>query len=136
MTALSTDFTKMLCIEHPIVQGPMNGASTPELTAAVSNAGGLGSYAAALLPPSAILEGVRKIRSLTSKPFNVNLFILDTPSPDHSEMVRAQSLLAPFRTSLNLGPALMPEKFCEDFQLQLEALLKAAPQSLASHLES
>jgi len=127
MMTLSTDFTDMLCIEYPIVQGPMNGASTPELAAAVSNAGGLGSFAAALLPPSAILESVQKIRSLTSKPFNVNLFILDTPNPDHSEIIRTQSLLAPFRTSLNLGPASMPEKFCENFQLQLEALLKAAP---------
>ncbi len=127
MTPLSTDFTSRLGIEHPIVLGPMNGASTPELAAAVSNAGGLGSYAAALLSPAAILDGVQKIRSLTSKPFNVNLFILGKPSPDPAEITRAQDLLAPFRAALDLGPASMPEKFCEDFGLQLKALLKAAP---------
>ena len=50
------------------------GPSTPELVAAVSNAGGLGSLGAAYLSPSQITEAIHKIRSLTAKPFNVNLF--------------------------------------------------------------
>jgi nitronate monooxygenase len=58
-----------LGLSHPIVLGPMNNASSPELTAAVSNAGGLGSLAGALRPPAAIVDSVARIRQLTSRPF-------------------------------------------------------------------
>jgi nitronate monooxygenase len=54
-------------IELPIVQGPMNGASPPELVAVVSNARGLGSLAASLLSPQAILESAKKVRALTGR---------------------------------------------------------------------
>ncbi|WP_275041316.1 nitronate monooxygenase [Massilia sp. 9096] len=54
---------------HPIVLGPMSNASSAELTAAVSNAGGLGSLAGALRPPAAIVDSVARIRQLTSRPF-------------------------------------------------------------------
>lgn len=127
MKTFATSFTRSLAIEYPIVQGPMNGASTPELAAAVSNAGGLGSYAAALLSPTAILEGVAKIKKLTDKPFNVNLFVLETPNPDAAEITRSQMLLSPFEKLLDLPLATQPSNFCEDFQLQLDALLEAAP---------
>ncbi len=50
------------------------GPSTPELVAAVSNAGGLGSLGAAYLTPDQITDAIRRIRALTSRPFNVNLF--------------------------------------------------------------
>lgn len=127
MSLHNTDFCRQLGIIHPIVQGPMNGASSPELVAAVSNAGGLGSFAAALLSPAAIIEGVEKIRALTSQPFSVNLFILETPKPDPAGIAQAHTLLAPFRSALDLGPASTPDKFCEDFPSQLAALLHAAP---------
>ncbi len=70
---------EVLGIEHPIVQAPMAGGPIiPELVAAVSNAGGLGSLGAAYLTPEKLREQVREIRSLTQKPFGVNLFV---PSP-------------------------------------------------------
>lgn len=80
----------------------MNGASPPALTAAVSNADGLGSCAAALL--SRILEDVRKIRAMTDKPFNVNLSILGEPNPDPADIAQAQTRLAPFHAALDLPP--------------------------------
>lgn len=123
----TTGLTNTIGINHPIVQGPMNGGSPPELVAAVSNAGALGSFAASLLSPDAMAEGVRKIRSLTDRPFNVNLFILDRPAPTEAELSRALDLLAPFRTSLGLAPGSVPKKFCEDFREQVEALLELAP---------
>jgi len=65
----------ILGIEHPIVQAPMaGGATTPELVAAVSNAGGFASVGAAYLAPQQIVDIVKGVRSLTGKPFNVNLF--------------------------------------------------------------
>jgi nitronate monooxygenase len=69
------ELLKLLDIEHPIIQGPLGGgSSTPELVAAVSNAGGLGSLGAAYLTPDQITDAIRRIRALTSRPFNVNLF--------------------------------------------------------------
>ena len=43
--AMHTPLTKLLAIQHPIVQAPLGSATTPELAAAVSNAGGLGMLA-------------------------------------------------------------------------------------------
>jgi nitronate monooxygenase len=57
------------------VQGPLNGLNTQKLTAAVSNRGGLGSFGAHGLAPSAIAEAVAEIRSLTRRPFAVNLWV-------------------------------------------------------------
>ncbi len=66
----------MIGIEHPIIQAPMaGGPTTPELVAAVSNAGGLGSYPGGYLSPDDIDSAIGKIRALTGKPFAVNLFI-------------------------------------------------------------
>ena len=68
--------TKILGIRHPIIQAPMaGGATTPELVAAVSNAGGLGSLGAGYMKPDDIRQAIKRIRTLTDKPFSVNLFI-------------------------------------------------------------
>ncbi|GAA4023158.1 nitronate monooxygenase [Actimicrobium antarcticum] len=127
MTIHTTTFSTRLGIDYPIVQGPMNGASSPELAAAVSNAGGLGSFAAALLSPEAIIDGIRKVRALTSKPFNVNLFVLDTPVIDPVAITQSEQRLAPFRESLGLPVAPTPTRFSEVLAPQLAALLEAAP---------
>ncbi len=129
MTArVPSRFTSLVGVEQPIVQAPMaGGATTPELVAAVSNAGALGSFAAAILPPSAIVENVGRIRALTSRPFNVNLFVLQAPHPTQAEIGRALERLAPFRATLGLDAARVPERFCEDPREQLAAVLELTP---------
>src|SRR5437016_5701435 len=67
--------TAKLGIEYPIIQGPLGGLSSQRLTAAVSNFGGLGSFGAHSLPPGAIKDVIAGIRSLTSKPFAMNLWV-------------------------------------------------------------
>src|SRR6267154_1172362 len=67
--------TAKLGIEYPIIQGPLGGLSSQRLTAAVSNFGGLGSFGAHSLPPDGIKEAISEIRSLTSKPFAMNLWV-------------------------------------------------------------
>ena len=67
--------TAKLGIEYPIVQGPLGGLSSQSLTAAVSNFGGLGSFGAHSLVPGAIKDVIAQIRSLTSKPFAMNLWV-------------------------------------------------------------
>src|SRR2546427_6309810 len=67
--------TAKLGIDYPIIQGPLGGLSSQKLTAAVSNFGGLGSFAAHSLTPGAIKDVIAEIRSLTSKPFAMNLWV-------------------------------------------------------------
>jgi nitronate monooxygenase len=67
--------TAKLGIEYPIIQGPLGGLSSQRLTAAVSNFGGLGSYAAHSRTPEEIRTVIAEIRSLTSRPFAVNLWV-------------------------------------------------------------
>jgi len=72
----NTSLTKKLGIRFPIIQAPMaGGATTPELVAAVSNAGGLGSLGAGYMTSTKIRQAIQKIRNLTNKRFAVNLFI-------------------------------------------------------------
>ncbi|WP_299584637.1 nitronate monooxygenase [uncultured Microbulbifer sp.] len=63
-----------LGISHPILQAPMVGVSTPELAAAVSNAGGLGAIGLGAYSPQKAAETIRQTRELTGHPFNVNVF--------------------------------------------------------------
>src|SRR5437870_8977306 len=67
--------TAKLGIDYPVIQGPLGGLSSQRLTAAVSNFSGLGSFGAHGLAPEAIKDQIRKIRSLTSKPFAMNLWV-------------------------------------------------------------
>jgi len=67
--------TEKLGINYPIVQGPLGGLSSQKLTAAVSNFGGLGSFGALNLSPEEIKNVISQVRSLTSKPFAVNLWV-------------------------------------------------------------
>ena len=84
MTLLSTfDLT------YPIVQAPMAGATTPELAATVSNFGGLGSLGSGTTAPDVLNEHINTLKSLTKRPFMINLMVLsehdsntlDSPTP-------------------------------------------------------
>jgi nitronate monooxygenase len=75
MTWNRNRLTEKLGIDYPIIQGPLGGLSSQRLTAAVSNFGGLGSFGAISLSPKEIKNVISQIRSLTSKPFAVNLWV-------------------------------------------------------------
>src|SRR5689334_19137922 len=70
-----TRISARLGIEYPIIQGPLGGFSSQRLTAAVSNYGGLGSFGAHGLTPGAIEEVIAELRSMTSRPFAINLWV-------------------------------------------------------------
>jgi nitronate monooxygenase len=70
-----TRVSSILGVEYPIIQGPLGGLSTQRLTAKVSNFGGLGSFGAHGLSPSAIADVIAEIRELTTKPFAMNLWV-------------------------------------------------------------
>jgi nitronate monooxygenase len=67
--------TSCLGLLYPIIQGPLGGLSSQRLTAAVSNYGGLGSFGAHGLKPETIRLVTREIKSLTPKPFAMNLWV-------------------------------------------------------------
>ena len=82
MPKLKTRFTEMFGIEHPIAQGGMQWVARAELVAAVANAGALGFLSALSQPsPEALAREIERTRSLTDKPFGVNLTILPSVNP-------------------------------------------------------
>ena len=133
----STRFTERFGCRYPIVQGPMGGgASTPELAAAVANAGGLGSLGCYQLEPAAILSAAADIRRQTDKPFNLNLWIPrereDPGSLGASEAARALARLQPYRDELGLSSlAEPPAPTVQDFERQFEAVLEARPAAFS-----
>lgn len=74
--------TEILGIKYPVIQGAMQEVATAELAAAVSNGGGLGIIAAGGKKPEEVREAIKKARTLTDKPFAVNLMLMDPNTPD------------------------------------------------------
>jgi nitronate monooxygenase len=68
-------FSRLVGIKLPIVQAAMGGATSPQLAAAVSNAGGLGMLALGWSPPDAVRAEIRATKALTKRPFGVNLVL-------------------------------------------------------------
>jgi nitronate monooxygenase len=86
MTWRANDLTRRLGVAVPIVQAPMAGGwTTPALVARVCEAGGLGSVAGAMLAPAELRALIREVRSLTDRPFAVNLFA-PLPAPSTRRM--------------------------------------------------
>src|SRR5215471_9639273 len=86
-----TEVSKRLGTEYPIIQGPFGaGLSSTKLLAAVSEAGGLGSYGIYTLSAQQIAKLAVEIRSHTSKPFALNLWIPQkaVASPTQDELQR------------------------------------------------
>ena len=72
---MRTPLTELLGIEFPIIQAPIGSATTPELAASVSNAGGLGMLALSGADLDTARNRIRQTKQLTNKPFGVNLVL-------------------------------------------------------------
>ena len=82
--------------ESSIVLAPLaGGPSTPELAAAVSNAGGLGFLAAGYLTPDVFVDQLRRTRELTREPIGVNVFVLDEVAIDEEAVAAYARELEP-----------------------------------------
>ncbi len=123
------DFLQRLGIEHPIIQAPMGGGFTPpELVAVVSNAGALGSLGAPYLTPAQIAEAAAKIRALTDKPFNLNLFAGGYAAESRTDPAPVLALLGAIHDKLGIPPPVLPPLAPSPFDAQLEAVLEARPK--------
>ncbi|MGJ8536361.1 MAG: NAD(P)H-dependent flavin oxidoreductase [Parasphingopyxis sp.] len=86
--------TKLFGTQHPIIQAPMAGATSPALVAAAMAGGALGSLPCGMLDGNAVRESVNAIRALETGPLNLNFFCHDLPPDEDDGDWRAA--LAPF----------------------------------------
>ncbi|WP_457100938.1 NAD(P)H-dependent flavin oxidoreductase [Microbacterium sp. P5_E9] len=124
----------LLGLEHPIVLGPFGGMSSVSLTAAVSEAGGLGSYGLYGYSATRITETAAQLHAATARPFALNLWVPigDEAQPQDVDLGSAFELVAPLYAELGLDlPTAAPERFLPDFDEQFEAALEARPAVLS-----
>lgn len=124
----SNAFTKALHIQYPIIQAPCAGHTGADLIAAVSNAGGLGSLGAGMLPATQLRSTIRSIRSKTNKPFAVNLFCRPSNPATEADLqkhyAKTDDELNKIRTELHIP---IPEKYelrSPPFDEQINVLLE------------
>ena len=115
---MKTEVTKLFGIEKPIIQGGMAWAATSKLAAAVSNAGGLGIIGAANAPADVIREEIKTAKSLTDKPFGVNIMLL-SPFADEVVEVVCEEKIAMVTTGAG-----NPAKYMKQFK---DAGIKVVP---------
>jgi nitronate monooxygenase len=125
----NTRLTARLGINYPIIQGPLGGLSSQRLTAAVSNYGGLGSFGAHGLTPGAIKDVIAELRSMTDKPFALNLWVSmedeGAKTSDEAAFKRSLATIAPHIQSLGgTLPTYTPYSAIR-FQDQVRVLLDA-----------
>jgi nitronate monooxygenase len=127
---------RRLGIIHPIVQGPFGGGlSTVRLTAAVANAGGLGSFGAHNLQPDGIGALVAELRSQTAKPFALNLWISDHDpggiSLTPQEYERYLRVFLPYFAELGIETPEMPASYTPRYEELVDAVLEARPPAFS-----
>jgi len=127
-----TKAAALLGIEYPILQGPFGGnLSTVELTATVSNAGGLGGYGAYTLMPEEIIAIDQQLKAATNKPYNINLWVSDQDIPvgglTDACYEEAKQLFQPYFDELGIPVPPKPAPFQSRFENQVDVLLHLRP---------
>jgi nitronate monooxygenase len=98
----TSELLDLLAIDLPVVLAPMAGNSTPELIAAVSNAGGLGSYGCAMLSREQLADECKRIRTLSNRSFNLNFFCHAPPNVTAEQEDAWRAKLAPYYAELDV----------------------------------
>lgn len=127
---------RKLGIECPIIQAPMAGVDTPEMAAAVSNAGGLGSLGVGSIDAVATRKRIADVRVKTDRPFNVNVFC---HQPATADAVREAAWLARLEPEFARYGARPPVHLAEIYQTFLtddakfDVLLAERPAVVSFH---
>ncbi len=126
--------TPSLPVDIPLIQAPMAGVSTPELAAAVSNAGALGSIAIGADTVDAARSMIERTRALTARPFNVNVFCHRTPRIDAEREANWLAELAPLFARFDAEPPERLETIYQSFNddTTMQALLCALRPAVVS----
>jgi len=129
-------FLARLGVTHPIVQAPMAGISTPELAAAVSNAGALGSISVGATDAAGAEQMIADLKSRTDRPFNVNVFVHATPKRDVQREAAWTRKLAPLFEQFGAAPPkelkVIYESFADDDDM-LDVLIRMRPAVVSLH---
>lgn len=121
---------KLLGTKYPIIQGGMAWVADANLASAVSNGGGLGIIAAANMPPDLLEQQIIKIRTMTDKPFGLNIMLMSPTAP------AAVELAAKYRVPIVTTGAGMPGKVIERLKpLGTKVIPVVASVSLAQRAE-
>ncbi|MFZ0474689.1 MAG: nitronate monooxygenase [Halobacillus sp.] len=116
---------KTLNCDYPIIQAGMaGGITTPELVAAVSEEGGMGTLGAGYLDPDELTEKIKAVQQTTMKTFGVNMFIPKTPRYCSNQITRSRQLLQPYDQELHVKPRNIKERTESNFEEQINTILK------------
>lgn len=127
-----TEFSRLMNIDYPIVQGPFGGGhSSVALAATVSGLGGMGSFGCQPCTAGEIVDTVRALRQATDKPFNLNLWVSDRdPHLAHYGQADYEKLTAVFKSYFDLAGIevpRMPTDLGPRYENQLEAIFETKP---------
>lgn len=122
----ATALTERLGLTHPIIQAPLaGGADSPDLIAAVGEAGALGCLGATYLTPAQIRETTAAIRDRTRRPFGINLFAPAAQPVPPNDMRAAVARVAPYYAELGLPPPPAPTATANPFPELFAAALES-----------
>lgn len=123
---------ELVGVEHPIVLGPFGGLSSVALAAAVSEAGGLGSFGLYGYDGDRIRGVGAELRATTSRPFALNIWLPtgDEVEPNAQHMIFAQAL-QPFYDAVGVDTPARPERYLAPLDEQLDAIWELAPAVLS-----
>ncbi|MEQ9694698.1 nitronate monooxygenase [Shimia sp. SDUM112013] len=127
---------QQLGVKHPVIQAPMAGVSTPDMAAAVSDAGGLGSLGLGASTVAAARAMIAETRRLTDHSFNVNLFCHLPASRDPAREAAWLAAMAPEFARFGAAPPEALHEIYESFQTNdamLEMLLEERPAVVSFH---
>lgn len=126
---MKTAITQLLTIQYPIILPGMSWISTPELVAAVSNAGGLGILALGPLTAEQTRASILKVKALTAKPFGVNCALM-MPSAKENAQIALDLQVPVINYSLGKGDWLI--KACHAYGGKVIATVTTAKHALAA----
>lgn len=133
---MQTVLTRRLNLRHPIIQAPMAGTSTPEMAAAVADAGGLGSIAIGSVGVEEARAQIRATRALTGGPLNVNVFCHDPVEADAARNADWIESLRPLFEAFGAAPPTELRNIYRSFRVDdvaLAMLLEERPAVVSFH---
>lgn len=125
---------KLFGIDHPVVQAPMAGASTPAMAVAVANAGGMGSLGCAMMSAEQLKAATSDVAAGTNRAVNFNFFVHQEPDLARHDPASMKAALVPFYAEYGLSEVASPRTGAPAFNdAMLEVLLACRPKVASFH---
>lgn len=133
---MSSDFLSRLTVDLPIFQAPMAGVATPEMAAAVSNAGGLGGLGLGAMDATLAEDSIRQTGKATDRPFCANFFCHSSEGRDPTRESDWIARAKPLFDSLNADPPQHLRRIYASFRdedAMLNVVLRTRPRVVSFH---